>query len=51
MTDLIVTNAKVATVDASNSIAEAVAVTGEKITAVGRSGELASHAGPDTRII
>ncbi|MBT6284309.1 MAG: amidohydrolase, partial [Rhodospirillaceae bacterium] len=51
MTDLIVTNAKVATVDASNSIAEAVAVTGEKITAVGRSGEIASLAGPDTRII
>jgi len=51
MTDLIVTNAKVATVDASNSIAEAVAVTGEKITAVGRSGEIAALAGPNTRII
>lgn len=51
MTDLIVTNAKVATVDASNSIAEAVAITGDKITAVGKAGEIAALAGPDTRII
>ncbi len=51
MTDLIVTNAKVATVDASNSIAEAVAITGDKITAVGKAGEIAALAGLDTRII
>ena len=51
MTDLIVTNAKVATVDTSNSIAEAIAITGDKITAVGKAGEIAALAGPDTRII
>ena len=51
MTDLIVTNARIATVDASDSIAEAVAMTGEKIAAVGTAAEISALATPDTRII
>lgn len=51
MTDLIVTNARIATVDASDSIAEAVAMTGEKIAAVGTAAEISALATPDTRVI
>ena len=49
--DLIVTNGRIATVDASNSIAEAVATKGEKIVAVGRAADIAALAGPGTRIL
>ena len=49
--DLIVTNGKVATVDPSNSIAEAVATKGERIVAVGGAAEVTALAGTETRIV
>ena len=49
--DLILTNASVITMDKMDSVAEAVAVTGNKITAVGSSADLEQLAGPETTII
>ncbi|MCH8861101.1 MAG: amidohydrolase [Proteobacteria bacterium] len=49
--DLILTNGKIVTVDAGFSIAQAVAIRGQRITAVGDSETLTALAGPDTRII
>lgn len=49
--DLIVTNGKVVTVDSAFSIAEAVAVRGDRIAAVGRAAEIAELAGDDTTVI
>jgi predicted amidohydrolase YtcJ len=47
--DLIVTNGKVITVDDRFTIAQAVAVRGERIVAVGTNQEIARLAGPSTR--
>ena len=49
--DLILVNAHVATMDAADSIAQAVAVTGDKITAVGSEDEIRQLAGPHTELI
>lgn len=49
--DLIVLNAAVRTMDDSQPAAEAVAVAGNRIVAVGRSAELKPLAGPRTRLI
>src|SRR5580704_5566394 len=49
--DLIVTHAKVWTVDRSQPKAEAIAVLGERIVAVGSSAEVDAWRGPNTRII
>ena len=49
--DLIVVNAKVLTVDARNSRAEAVAIRGGRFSAVGTSAEIRRLAGPQTRVI
>jgi predicted amidohydrolase YtcJ len=49
--DLIVVNAKVLTVDARNSRAEAVAIRGGTIAAVGTSADIRRLAGPQTRVI
>lgn len=49
--DFIVRNAKVATVDEQFSLAEAVAVRGEKILAVGKNADIAKLAGPNTRVV
>lgn len=49
--DLIVTNGKIVTVDPAGRIAEAVAVKGERIVAVGGAGEIAGLAGPATKTI
>ena len=46
--DLIFTGGIVHTVDADNSIAEAVAVAGGRILAVGSNAEIEGHAGPAT---
>ena len=46
--DTILHNGKVLTVDADFSIAEAVAVRGDQILAVGTSNEILRLAGPDT---
>ncbi|NDA65896.1 MAG: amidohydrolase [Verrucomicrobia bacterium] len=49
--DFIVRNAKVATIDAKFSLAQAVAVRGDKILAVGSNADIAKLAGPNTRIV
>ena len=49
--DFIVRNAKVATVDAKFSLAQAVAVRGDKILAVGSNADIAKLAGPSTRTV
>jgi predicted amidohydrolase YtcJ len=49
--DLIVTNGKIVTVDQRFAIAQAVAVTGQRIVAVGRNGDIEKLAGPATRRI
>lgn len=49
--DLIYTNAKVVTVDTARPRAEAVAVAGDKVLAVGSAAEMAALAGPATRIV
>src|SRR6266404_3394539 len=49
--DLILRNGKVLTVDRNFSIAQAVAVTGNKITAVGQDADVMKQAGPNTQVI
>ena len=49
--DLILHNGKVLTVDSNFSIAQAVAITGNKISAVGTDQEVLATAGPDTEKI
>ena len=49
--DLIVSNGKIITVDERFTIAQAVAVRGDRIVAVGSNQEIARHAGPNTRRI
>ena len=49
--DLIITNAKVWTVDKAHPTAEAVAVLGDRIVAVGSTAEIAALRGPDTKVI
>lgn len=51
MADTIYTNAKVLTVNDKNEIAEAVAVAGDKIIAVGKAGDIAKLRGGDTRVV
>lgn len=49
--DLIVRNAKIATLNPAGRIAQAVAISGDRFTAVGSDGEITALAGPDTRRI
>ncbi len=49
--DLIITNAKVWTVDPSQPAAQAVAVLGDRIVAVGSNAEVEAWRGPQTRVI
>ena len=49
--DLVLTNGEVITVDDGFTIADAVAVTGGDIVAVGTSGELAVRVGPETVVV
>jgi predicted amidohydrolase YtcJ len=49
--DLIVVNAKVLTVDAKNTQAEAVAIRGNTFAAVGTTAAIRKMAGPETRVI
>ncbi len=51
MADLIYTNAKIVTVNAKGDIAEAVAVAGGKIVAVGKAADMARLKTEDTRVI
>ena len=49
--DLIVTNGKIYTVDKAHPMAEAVAVIGARIVAVGTSAEIDAWRGPNTKVI
>ena len=49
--DLILKRGKIITVDRAFTIAEAVAIAGERILAVGREPEMAPHVAPWTRVI
>ena len=49
--DLILTNGKIVTVDQNFTIGQAVAVSGDKIVAVGTDKKIMRYAGDDTRII
>ncbi len=49
--ELLIRNAKVITIDSRDSVAEAVAVRGDRILAVGTVAEVARLAGPETRTI
>ena len=49
--DLILTNGKIITVDERFTIAQAVAIKGDRIVAVGTNQEIAQLAGPNTRRI
>jgi len=49
--DLIITNAKIWTVDKAHPTAQAVAVLGERIVAVGSNAEVDAWRGPNTRVI
>jgi predicted amidohydrolase YtcJ len=49
--DLVLTNGKIITVDAQFSIAQAVAVRGDRIVAVGTNADITRMAGPNTRRI
>ena len=49
--DMVIRNAKVITVDARFSMAEAVAIKGEKIIFVGKNAEIGKHIGSATKIV
>lgn len=49
--DLVITNAKVATLDPGDTIAEAVAISGDRIARIGRTADIEALAGPGTRVI
>jgi predicted amidohydrolase YtcJ len=49
--DLIITNARILTMDRARPRAEAVAITAGQISAVGSRAEIATLAGPDTQVI
>jgi predicted amidohydrolase YtcJ len=49
--DLILRNGKIITVDASFTIAQAIAIAGDRIVAVGPEPAMAAHTAPETRVI
>lgn len=49
--DTVLVNGRILTVDATFSIAQALAIQGERISAVGDDAEIRALAGPETRII
>jgi predicted amidohydrolase YtcJ len=49
--DLVLRGGKVATMDAAKPLAEAVAISGERIIAVGTAAEIAPHIGPRTKVL
>jgi hypothetical protein len=49
--DLILKNAQVITVDRRSTIAESIAIAGDKILAVGPDASMASHTAPGTRVL
>ncbi|MES9604816.1 amidohydrolase family protein [Actinomadura sp. NPDC000929] len=51
MTDLVLLGGRVHTLDARGTVAEAVAVTGGRVSAVGSDADVARLAGPSTRVV
>ena len=49
--DALIVNGRIATLDPKNPNAEALAIRGERIVAVGNPGELEKYRGPNTRVI
>lgn len=49
--DLVLTNGNVVTVDEARSTAQAIAMTGDRITAVGSSAEIAAYIGDETEVV
>lgn len=49
--DLVLRNGKVVTMDAKNPLGQAIAITGDKITAVGSNAAIARYVGPKTKVI
>jgi predicted amidohydrolase YtcJ len=49
--DLLLSNAKVITVDRDFTIAQAIAIAGDRILAVGRNDTVAAHTAPETRVV
>ena len=49
--DLVLINARVVTMDAADTVAQAIAITGERITAIGTTVEISTLVGPDTAAI
>src|SRR5262245_29849303 len=49
--DLVLTHGKILTVDARDTIAEAIAIRGGAIAAVGSTAEIQALAGPNTRVV
>src|SRR4029079_11776852 len=49
--DLVLTNGKVLTVNSQDSIAQAIAISGGKIVAVGTNDQIRARTGPSTRVI
>lgn len=49
--DIVLRSGKIITVDATSSVAEAIAVSGEKIAALGSNEATTAHIGPSTRVI
>ena len=49
--DLVLTNGTILTVDASDSVAQAVAITGGRIVAVGTSDAVKARIGANTRVV
>ena len=49
--DLVLRGGKVVTLNSERPVAEAIAVTGERITAIGATNELDEYIGPETRVI
>jgi len=49
--DMVLTNANVVTVDTAQPAAEAVAITGDRITAVGSTADIQAYVGDDTEVI
>jgi predicted amidohydrolase YtcJ len=49
--DLILKNGNIITVDASFTIAHAIAIAGDRIVAVGSEAAVVAHAAPETRIV
>ncbi|HKO15040.1 MAG TPA: amidohydrolase [Gemmatimonadaceae bacterium] len=49
--DLVLRNGRVVTMDSTNAQGQAVAITGDRITAVGSDGDIQQYVGPNTRVI